>query len=1095
MAVTAKEVLTMAALDLALTMSRTRQDSFNITGLTIKYLESFKTLNDYHNFFERIIKLLHNDDDDDDEQQLSISEILCDARIVGNLLVKQVRDKRQYWLHIFNKLDAYRRLPALSDDFVEMCENGEPYFGRIGAHIKLLASIVPAIYKSDCSHRLLELPVDEYIGYQIFQMNLELDQVELIAARLRVNLVHSILVNSCPRLELSCNRRRLVPQNHHRYSRSWGSVILNKLPTQQMKTNNSNIAGYCEANECVAEILGELVEALNRNKQNFTSMTERQYEEIDTILSKSQRIAKLDLSNLSFGNHTLTFFINVCNLMTLHAIVRVWLDEINRETNGNWRGGSHVRNQQLLRHKISLTTIGYDIGDLGTVSLYALRSKLLLDGNDKSGACNQDYTFLEGDQLNEPVWQDLDLPYDPRVLFALINEYDDTPIVRIYRYDTLNRDLNAALVDYFQNYAPVLPAAQQQVTLPWLVYKYMLDWVSNSEAVTAVKSPSRYRSITNVDEYLSSLTTSDAGFKIDCKTPNFAYDVKFSYNNSTATSNGRPGDQKSEKDEETSLWQTRNVKTNLLQYLEGHCWLLSYLLQRVHKHKSPTILKNRCHSIGNIERIATLKNLLKSPWIETIAPAFVYGVQTTAVVALRNINNRDANTNVQLWKYLNRLIVNQQSLEVLTFINALPDCVLMSNLEIQRLRDRIIGNVAAAAVTSAKEEVEEKTGIKSERRIKHETADTIMRYIYQIKDEQILAQFVINNISDLLSLPIFLCQQVLEHLLQHNNHKKLPLYCKSRINEMLSRLTLFNKILRYGDAAPNCSGIVADYTWYDLLYQIEKVNCPGKIVESLVNANEYELCFEWLQYRVDVPPFSLSSSSSSLSSINAGTTNVDMHCLMSEHLLVRLLKTDKCQDFKQALKLLRALPLEKSLNLCKALVVKLDESTNALRFIVRYLLDNSSVDGDCEKYRKYLLGIDILQQLEDYEKESRQAYLELIREPLVMLEQLLMNCRIDSLRRIITAIRRSNRNNDHCEVIENFDVILRFYARKSLDIRVAALQYAIDPEKNRNSSTVPTTTSEAATTAVIESLEDAEFSMPVNIPTKDEWVPNDKVLA
>lgn len=132
--------------------------------------------------------------------------------------------------------------------------------------------------------------------------------------------------------------------------------------------------------------------------------------DIQNILNKTSHLASLDLSELSMGDETLTFFLNTWNLMFLHAILTVWA---NHPPFNN------------LQHTISLMSIGYLIGDLGLVTLAALRSKLL------NNIILDDEFFMQIEELNESAWQDLDITHDPRVIFVMANEFFGTPCIRV----------------------------------------------------------------------------------------------------------------------------------------------------------------------------------------------------------------------------------------------------------------------------------------------------------------------------------------------------------------------------------------------------------------------------------------------------------------------------------------------------------------------------------------------------------------------------------------------------------------------------------------------------------------------------------------
>lgn len=136
--------------------------------------------------------------------------------------------------------------------------------------------------------------------------------------------------------------------------------------------------------------------------------------DVRAVLNKTSSLADLDLSELSVGNETLTFFLNVWNVMFLHANLDVW-------------SKNELPPLDSLRRTVSFMSIGYVIGDLGLVTLAALRSKLL--GLNQSADDAKFFTPVE--ELNELAWQDLDLIQNPRVIFALANEFYGTPEIRV----------------------------------------------------------------------------------------------------------------------------------------------------------------------------------------------------------------------------------------------------------------------------------------------------------------------------------------------------------------------------------------------------------------------------------------------------------------------------------------------------------------------------------------------------------------------------------------------------------------------------------------------------------------------------------------
>lgn len=173
-----------------------------------------------------------------------------------------------------------------------------------------------------------------------------------------------------------------------------------------------------DPNLYVSEILTELLSLLKKLSSNASTLNANELsiigknQQVREILQKTQIFATLDLSELLDGHHTLAFFLNLWNLLFLHSNLFIWSQDISSND---------------LRHSISLMIIGYEIGDLGFVTLSTLRIKLL-------GELRWNYLqlFEEMESLNELAWQDLDLMIDSRSIFAMANEFSDSPIIKVF---------------------------------------------------------------------------------------------------------------------------------------------------------------------------------------------------------------------------------------------------------------------------------------------------------------------------------------------------------------------------------------------------------------------------------------------------------------------------------------------------------------------------------------------------------------------------------------------------------------------------------------------------------------------------------------
>jgi len=386
--------------------------------------------------------------------------------------------------------------------------------------------------------------------------------------------------------------------------------------------------------------------------------------------------------------------------------------------------------------------------------------------------------------------------------------------------------LNDAVRDYIAYYSSISPdnesVDERKIGLSNLVRQYQNTLSPNIN----ISTTSATRSLLSIADF----EKLNRDISMEYMTSNYIYEVilKYSQHNTSsfATTNLI----------QTSLWEIQTLRPSLLQYLERHCWLLFYLVQKMHNENS-TILEN---NYDNVKRISCLENLLNSPWVNKLKLLFNNN-QTLAAI-------HDSVSVHELWHYFElRKDHNwQSSLEIL---NTLPDSIMKYSIELQRFKDLILSHMLS------------NLGVLSIIRM--------LQYLYQIKDIHILTQTILHNVN---KWPMILCEHALNHVLQHEHSHKLPVHCKHRMNDILYRITIFHKMIPYCMSRSNS-------TWYDIVYCTKKID-PFEIIKSLIDADQFELCLEWLECQA----FSL-----------------EMQTTVIQDFLTGLLKYEQ-QGFKQALK-------------------------------------------------------------------------------------------------------------------------------------------------------------------------------------------------
>lgn len=559
--------------------------------------------------------------------------------------------------------------------------------------------------------------------------------------------------------------------------------------------------------------------------------------------------------------------------------------------------------------------------------------------------------------------------------------------------------MNKAIKDYIGCYNLIEPATDESgIDICWLsdpVRKYQDFLLENS---------SRAVSGLNLDESFTLrkyLNSGEKNLEFKYRPQTYQYKIRLSYASADEAMKGFETVKRSHNFHK----HLRKIDEDLLQYFEGHCWLLSYLVKKI---SGSTVSEQRC---------ACIENLLKAPWTEILRNTFE---ENQALIGMHeNVSHRD------IWSYLESLIRKEKWKRCLYVINSMPDSLTAHDEEIRTLKDKVLSTLVATQ------------GMDSEK---------VMRYLRQITNVHSLASAVLQNIR---KWPIDACQKALNYVNGHSERNELSAHCVSQINSTLCRVTAFHKMLPHFENDSETRQI----NWCGGGSATNRTDAI-KIVKSLIEANKFELCLEWLKYH---------------------TNSTEIQSLVTKDLLIGLLENDR-EDFEPATKLLEALPVDSSVKLCNRVLKKL-ESISAIKFTTSYLLERCK-PTKAVKYHKILISVEILSRLDSRE---RSAFIHLIKEPLLMLEQLLMNGKFEILNKILRGVDGSLLSKAGVSP-EDVDKIVRYYAGKSLEFRVAIQRDGIE------------TRSKDSTSFSTES-ETAEFVMPSKVPTKEEWVPNDKVGA
>lgn len=146
----AKEIMALTVLDLALTMGQNYQKSINLCDIAMKYLKSCKKLDNTGHFriISSIHKLLYSG-----KLCLSVRDLLQDAAIP--LSLKDWKSKHTFWKELENRLKEFRLSQSSEDgknvssgqsiyrQIIELCGNDRNYLHRVFSHLEVVSEIYP----------------------------------------------------------------------------------------------------------------------------------------------------------------------------------------------------------------------------------------------------------------------------------------------------------------------------------------------------------------------------------------------------------------------------------------------------------------------------------------------------------------------------------------------------------------------------------------------------------------------------------------------------------------------------------------------------------------------------------------------------------------------------------------------------------------------------------------------------------------------------------------------------------------------------------------------------------------------------------------
>ncbi|XP_073493543.1 zinc finger FYVE domain-containing protein 26 isoform X2 [Phyllobates terribilis] len=376
------------------------------------------------------------------------------------------------------------------------------------------------------------------------------------------------------------------------------------------------------------------------------------------------------------------------------------------------------------------------------------------------------------------------------------------------------------------------------------------------------------------------------------------------------------------------------------------------------------------------------------------------------------------------------------------------------DVDLQQVRDALLCCAAAA---------EEKEG---------------WRYIFAVRDATLRSKLALHFLD---RWPLDACQEILSYCVCEPD---LEDGLKVELQAKRKELDVYRKIL----------GLLKEVTWAS--WQDLKEDCsknPQAIITIILEAKDYLLCEDWGVFH-PIPMDLL---------IN----------LYYEHLL-HLLRN---KDTERSLQLLKRVEDQNlRLSITEQALLQ-NPGISASHFLSEYLLTHFSdylLEMRCNEIRNIFLGSQVLLALPE---SAHSDYEHLISSPLLMVEQLLMNMKIEWVSVAVKTLQLLLIEPDFTFSVEDVDTLLCTYAGKALDIPFSfrekrtdsvsqvpeSSSQPADPEQVMLPSLVELTNSPYVDRSQLQSpaghpdkghrrnRSSPEFVPPDKPPAKTQWIPDE----
>ncbi|KAI1237823.1 zinc finger FYVE domain-containing protein 26, partial [Lamprotornis superbus] len=316
------------------------------------------------------------------------------------------------------------------------------------------------------------------------------------------------------------------------------------------------------------------------------------------------------------------------------------------------------------------------------------------------------------------------------------------------------------------------------------------------------------------------------------------------------------------------------------------------------------------------------------------------------------------------------------------------------------------------------------------------------QYLFPVKNAVLRSRLALCCLD---KWPLDACLEILAYCISDLG---IPQELKANLQSRRKELKVYQKILN----------VQSEPLWND--WQDLKKACtddPQAVMNIILKAKDYELCEEW-GHLYSVP-------------------REDLINLHREHLLHLL----EMGDMEKALQLLQRI---EDPGVCLAISEQsLDQHPNlaASHFLADYLTAHfyaSLTTARRNEIQALYIGSKVLLTLPEL---SRVNYVHLSSRPLLMLEQLLMNMKVDWVALAVQTLHQLLAGQEIGFTVEDIDSLLSKYAEK-------ALNFPFTLKEKRSGVTISASPRDRS---LQQNLLPQEFVPPEKPPPKQQWIPDD----